>query len=63
MLELLDEVGDGEEFEITRHGRSVARLVPAGASPLAIKDSMAGTAVQMVDDELLFSTDEKWDAS
>jgi prevent-host-death family protein len=63
LLELLDEVGDGEEIEITRHGRSVARLVPAGASPMATRDSMAGTAAQMVEDDLLFSTDEQWDAS
>jgi prevent-host-death family protein len=29
ILALLDEVESGEEVEITRHGRLVARLVPA----------------------------------
>ena len=28
LLSLLDEVANGEEIEITKHGRSVARLVP-----------------------------------
>jgi len=63
LLSLLDDVGDGEEIEITRHGRSVARLVPSTSTPKAIKGRMAGTAVQMVEDELLFSTGEKWEAS
>ena len=28
MLALLDEVAAGDEIEITKHGRTVARLVP-----------------------------------
>lgn len=63
LLSLLDEVSEGEEIEITRHGRKVARLVPSRSSPKEMKGRMAGTAVQMVDDELLFSTGEKWEAS
>jgi len=63
LLTLLDEVRDGTEIEITRHGRSVARLVPATSSPKALKGRMAGTAVQVVEDELLFSTGEEWEAS
>jgi prevent-host-death family protein len=63
LLTLLDEVRGGEEIEITRHGRSVARLVPATSNPKALRGRMAGTAVQMVEDELLFSTGEKWEAS
>ena len=43
ILALLDAVEDGEEIEITRHGRLVARLVPArGASGL--RGRFAGTA-------------------
>ena len=30
---LLDAVSAGEQITITRHGRPVARLVPAGAAP------------------------------
>jgi prevent-host-death family protein len=63
LLTLLDEVHGGEEIEITRHGRSIARLVPATSNPKALKGRMAGTAVQMVEDELLFSTGEKWEVS
>ena len=36
MLALLNEVAAGGEVEITRHGRAVARLVPAGG-PHALK--------------------------
>lgn len=62
-MTLLDEVSDGGEIEITRHGRSVARLVPTTASPKALRGRMSGTAVQVVEDELLFSTGERWEAS
>ncbi len=59
ILSLLDEIVDGEAVEITKHGRTVARLVPAtGAN--ALKDSMAGVAVTAVDDEELFSTGLSW---
>lgn len=61
ILRLLDEAAAGEEIEITRHGRPVARLVPpAGARSL--KDSFAGQAVTAVAEEDLFSTGEAWDA-
>jgi len=62
MLRLLDEAAAGEEIEITRHGRPVARLVPpAGARSL--KGSFQGRAVTAVKDEDLFSTGEAWDTS
>ena len=35
MLALLDDVSGGEEVEITKHGKVVARLVPARGSPNA----------------------------
>ena len=36
ILALLDEVAAGDEIEITKHGRVVARLVPA-KGPKALK--------------------------
>ena len=32
LAQLLERVANGEEFTITRHGKPVARLVPAGES-------------------------------
>jgi prevent-host-death family protein len=60
ILSLLDDVASGDEIEITRHGRTVARLVPArGPHSLIGKfRGLASTAV--VDEELLFSTGEAW---
>lgn len=62
-LRLLDEAATGEEIEITRHGRPVARLVPApGAGSLeGLFRGRARTAVE--DEEDLFSTGETWNAS
>ena len=63
ILRLLDEAAAGEEIEITRHGRTVARLVPArGARTL--KGSFSGKAHTAVEDEReLFSTDAPWNAA
>jgi prevent-host-death family protein len=61
-LRLLDEAAAGEEIEITRHGRPVARLVPpAGARSL--EGSMVGVAATAAEEAELFSTGETWDAS
>jgi prevent-host-death family protein len=61
-LRLLDEAAAGEEIEIVRHGRPVARLVPpAGARSL--KGSFEGTAMSAAPEEELFSTGEDWNAS
>lgn len=61
-LRLLDEAAAGEEIEITRHGRPVARLVPpAGARSL--EGCFEGVAVTAVSEEELFSTGEDWNAS
>ena len=59
ILGLLNEVAAGDEVEITKHGRTVARLVPA-AGPQAVKGSLAGLAMTAADDEELFSTGEAW---
>ena len=65
ILALLDEVEAGEEIEITRHGRLVARLVPARPG-LALMGRFRGDVEQLVSDvELVKPIDERefdgWD--
>jgi prevent-host-death family protein len=60
ILSLLDQVAAGEEIEITKRGRTVARLVPA-SGPHALKGSMIGVAITAASDEELFSTGQEWD--
>lgn len=59
ILSILDDVEAGEEVEITRRGRTIARLVPAGG-PHALKGSMAGVAISTASDEELFGTGASW---
>ena len=47
ILSLLDKVAAGEEVEITRHGKTVARLV-AAHGPHALKGSLAGVGGDVV---------------
>jgi prevent-host-death family protein len=61
ILALLDEVADGAEVEITKHGRVVARLVPANG-PHALRGRLAGVARTAGSEEELFSTGEVWNA-
>jgi prevent-host-death family protein len=62
VLALLDDVAGGEEIEITKHGRTVARLVPAtGAN--ALRGRLTGVAMSAADDEDLFSTGATWNLS
>lgn len=60
ILSLLDDVAAGEEVEITRHGRTVARIVPA-VGPHALKSSLAGKAMTAAPEDDLFSTGETWE--
>lgn len=60
ILSLLDDVAGGEEIEITRRGRPIARLVPA-VGPHALKGSLTGVAITSAADEELFSTGETWE--
>ena len=60
ILALLDKVASGEEIEITKHGRTVARLVPA-TGPHALKDALRGIAMTAAKDEDLYGTGVKWD--
>ncbi|MBX9640510.1 MAG: type II toxin-antitoxin system prevent-host-death family antitoxin [Mycobacteriaceae bacterium] len=62
ILALLDEVAQGEEIEITKHGRIVARLVGAPGSR-ALKGLLSGVAMTAVDEGELFSTGTSWNAS
>lgn len=62
ILALLDEVAAGEEVEITKHGRVVARLVPA-VGPHALEGTLAGVAVTVAEDDDLFTTGAVWDIS
>lgn len=61
ILRLLDEAEAGEEIEITRRGRTVARLVPASGAR-SLKGSYRGVAMTAADEEQLFSTGERWNA-
>jgi prevent-host-death family protein len=60
LLALLDDVGAGDEVEITKHGRTVARLVPA-TGPHALKGSLVGVAITASEDEELFETRAAWE--
>lgn len=59
LLALLDEVEQGEEIEITRHGLTVARLSPA-KGPHSLKGRLAGVAMSAASDDELFTTGETW---
>jgi prevent-host-death family protein len=61
-LALLDQAAAGQEIEISKHGRTVARLVPAlGARSL--KGVARGIAQTSADDDQLLSMGERWNAS
>lgn len=60
LLALLDDVEAGDEIEITRHGRTVARLAPA-RGPHALRNRFAGIAMSVSADEELYSTGATWD--
>ena len=62
LLALLDEVEEGEEIEITRHGLTVARLT-ALKRPGALEGRFAGVAISAADDDDLFTTGVPWQLS
>ncbi len=62
ILSVLDDVAAGDEVEITKHGRTIARLVPA-RGPAALKGALVGVAMTAASDESLYSTGEHWGAS
>lgn len=62
ILGVLDDVAAGEEVEITKHGRTVARLVPA-TGPASLKGAFEGVAMTNANDEELFSTGVPWNVA
>ncbi len=60
ILALLDDVAAGDEVEITKHGRVVARLVPA-TGPHSLKGKLSGVAMTAAEDEQLFTTGAPWE--
>ena len=58
-LAVLDEVEEGEEFEMTRHGRTMARISPL-KSARSLENMFGGVAKSVADDKALYSTGE-WD--
>lgn len=59
ILALLDQVAAGDEVEITKHGRRIARLVPA-TGPSALRGKLVGAAMSVADDDDLFTTGAAW---
>lgn len=59
ILALLDEVEAGEEIEITRHGRLVARLVPARGSKALLGKYAGLLQINATDEELFTAFDEE----
>ena len=62
ILAVLDRVADGEEVVITKHGHTIARLVPARRAS-KLRGCMAGIAMTAPDlgDEALFRTGARWE--
>ncbi|WP_419848309.1 type II toxin-antitoxin system prevent-host-death family antitoxin [Candidatus Poriferisocius sp.] len=61
-LKLMDEVNDtGEQIVITKHGRPVSRLVPAGFEPRGIHGRYKGMMPAIDDPSEGAFTEEEWD--
>ncbi len=60
ILALLDEVAGGEQVEITKHGRTVARLVPAHG-PHSLRGRFVGVAITADAEDELLTTGVVWD--
>lgn len=59
-LAMLDEVARSRNTVlVTKHGKPVARLVPIDAE---VTPTQGSVTLLVDDDELLFSTGERWDA-
>ncbi len=61
VLAVLDDVASGDEVEVTKHGRPIARIVPI-RNPSGLRGRFAGVAATSAPDEELFGTGEAWDA-
>jgi antitoxin (DNA-binding transcriptional repressor) of toxin-antitoxin stability system len=63
LADVLEEVEQGVEFEITKHGHPIARLsrTRASAGPMASKDMFAGIVSSAVNEDMLIDTSDMWD--
>lgn len=59
ILALLDDVAAGEEIEVTKHGRTVARIV-AATGPHVLKGRFSDVAMSTAEDEDLFTIGATW---
>ena len=59
ILSVLDDVASGEEVEVTKHGRTVAKIVPAKGAH-ALRGKMRGIAASEARDTDLYGTGMKW---
>lgn len=59
ILSLPDQVAAGETVEITKHGRTMARL-SAAPGPRSMEGALAGVAMSNGGDEDLFTTGATW---
>jgi prevent-host-death family protein len=60
LLSLLNQVEKGEEIEITRRGKPIARLRPT-KRPQALLGMFEGIVTSNATDEELFSTGDSWE--
>jgi len=62
ILAVLDRVAAGEEVEITKHGHTIARLLPARRAS-ALRGCMSSVAMTApgIGDEALFQTAASWE--
>lgn len=58
---LLNEVEEGEEIEVLRYGRVVARISPV-RRPHELKDRFKGIVKIHATDEEFFSNGEEWES-
>ncbi len=59
ILALLDEAATGQDVEITKHGRTVARLIPASGLK-SIKGTFEGVAITASEKDDLLGMEAEW---
>ena len=59
LLALLDQVENGQEIEITRHGNKIAVIKPVKSSA-TLWGKFIGVASSNADEEDLYSTGQTW---
>jgi len=59
VLSVLDDVAQGDEVQITKHGKLVARVVPV-SHPKSLRGRFLGTVASVADDQELFTTGQAW---